>query len=97
MKTVARGGLAALLLAGAAGPASAQTDRQRLLLMEKTIQDLLRRDEEREKKVKALESEVARLRGRRLPAAQKKTTEHDHGLMTLSRPKITARPRLRIA
>ncbi len=79
MKTLARGGLAALLLAGAAGPASAQSDRQRLLLMEKTIQDLLRRDEEREKKVKALESEVARLRGRRLPATQKKTTEHDHG------------------
>lgn len=79
MKTLARGGLAALLLAGTAWPALAQTDRDRLVLMEKTIQDLLRRDEERERKVKALEGEVARLRGRRLPAAPRKANEHDHG------------------
>lgn len=79
MKTLAVCGLAALLVAGAAWPASAQTDRDRLLLMEKTVQDLLRRDEEREKKVRSLEAEVARLRGRRLPAAPRKTDEHDRG------------------
>lgn len=85
MKHVAAGGFAALLLAGTAWPALAQTDRERLQLMEKTLQDLLKRDEEREKKVQALESEVARLRGRRLPAAPRKAGEprhghgHDHG------------------
>jgi hypothetical protein len=81
MNRVATGGLAALLLAGTAWPALAQTDRERLLLMETTVQDLLKRDEEREKKVQALESEVSRLRGRRLPAAPRKTDEHrhDHG------------------
>lgn len=79
MKTLAKGGLTALLLAGTAGPALAQSDRARLLLMERTIQDLLKRDEEREKKVQALEAEVARLRGRRLPARPRKTDGHDHG------------------
>ena len=79
MKTLTGCGVAALLVAGTAWPASAQTDRDRLLLMEKTVQDLLRRDEEREKKVRSLEAEVARLRGRRLPAAPRKTNEHDHG------------------
>jgi hypothetical protein len=34
MNRVATGGLAALLLAGTAWPALAQTDRERLLLME---------------------------------------------------------------
>jgi hypothetical protein len=74
------GGLAALLLAGAAWPALAQTDRERMLLMEKTIQDLLKRDEEREKRLRELESEVVRLRGRRLPATTRKPAEprHDH-------------------
>jgi hypothetical protein len=81
MKNVAVGGLAALLLAGTAWPALAQTDRERLQLMEKTVQDLLKRDEEREKKVQTLESEVARLRGRRLPATPRKADDHrhDHG------------------
>lgn len=73
------GGLAALLLASVALPAAAQTDRERLRLMEKTIQDLLKRDEAREQRVKELEGEVARLRGRRLPAAAKKKDEPAHG------------------
>jgi hypothetical protein len=78
MKAIAKSGLAALLLAGTAWPTLAQSDRQRLQLMETTIQDLLRRDEEREKKVRALEAEVARLRGRRLPAAPREAGEHRH-------------------
>lgn len=92
MKTLARGGFAALLLAGTAAPALAQSDRARLLLMEKTIQDLLKRDEEREKKVRALEAEVARLRGRRLPAAQRKPGGHRHDHGDEQRPAAPAQP-----
>jgi hypothetical protein len=73
-----RGGLSALLLAGTSEAALAQTERERLLLMERTVQDLLKRDEEREKRVRELEAEVARLRGRRLPAAPRKMEEHKH-------------------
>ena len=79
MKRVATGGFVALLLAGTAWPALAQGERDRFLLMEKTVQDLLKRDEEREKKVRALEAEVTRLRGRRLPATPRKPDERDHG------------------
>jgi len=84
MRNVTTGGLAALLLATTALPAAAQTERERFRLMEKTVQDLLKRDEEREKRVRELEGEVARLRGRRLPAAAPKKDDparghgHDH-------------------
>lgn len=90
------GGLAALLLAGTAWPALAQSDRERLQLMERTIQDLLKRDEEREKKVQALESEVARLRGRRLPAAPRQEEDphrgHDHGRTAPPQPEAPRTP-----
>ncbi len=92
MRGFVRGGFAALLLAGTAWPALAQTDRERLQLMEKTVQDLLRRDEDREKKVQALEAEVARLRGRRLPAAPRKTDEHKHDHGHEHRPAAPGQP-----
>lgn len=80
MKGSLRGGLAALLLAGVAMPAQAQSERERMRLMEKAVQDLLKRDEEREKRVRELEAEVSRLRGQRLPAASRKQERpaHDH-------------------
>jgi hypothetical protein len=92
MRGYVRGGLAALLLAGTAWPALAQTDRERLQLMERTIQDLLRRDEERERKLQAVEAELARLRGRRLPAAPRKTDEHKHDHGHEHRPAAPGQP-----
>jgi hypothetical protein len=77
MRGLTVGGLAALLLAGVSAPALSQTDRDRMRLMERTIQDLLKRDEEREKRMRELEGEVARLRGRRLPASPRRTQERD--------------------
>lgn len=78
MRGLTTRGLAALLLAGTAWPALAQSERERFQLMERTVQDLLKRDEEREKRVRDLEAEVTRLRGRRLPAAARKKDEHGH-------------------
>lgn len=71
MYRIAAGGFAALLMAGVALPAQAQSERERIILMEKTVQDLLKRDEEREKRLRELETEVTQLRGRRLGAQPK--------------------------
>ena len=84
--------LAGALLAAAAtvvpgGEAVAQTEAQRLKLLEQTVKELLARDEARERKMKAMEAEMKRLRrGRGLATvspkdkpAHKDHDGHDHG------------------
>ena len=48
---------------GTTTSASAQTDKQRLKLLERTVQELLKRDEAREKELQRLRTQVRRLRG----------------------------------
>jgi len=95
MLKITTGAFAAILLAGTALPAAAQTERERLRLMEKTVQDLLKRDEQREARVRELEAEVSRLRGRRLARTasppKKDDHGHDHG-HDHSKPAEPARP-----
>lgn len=57
----------------------AQTSAQRLKLLEQTVQELLERDEARERKMKAMQAELDRLRkGRGLARAAPKGKHDDH-------------------
>ena len=81
--------LAAVLTVAPGGEAVAQTNTQRLKLLEQTVKELLARDEARERKMKAMEGELKRLRGSRglaivtpgdNPAPEDRDHEgHDHG------------------
>ena len=89
LSTLAGALLAAVLTAAPGGEAVAQTNTQRLKLLEQTVKELLARDEARERKMKAMEGELKRLRGSRglaivtpgdKPAPEDRDHEgHDHG------------------
>lgn len=53
------------------GPAQADTRSDRIRLLETTVQELLKRDEQREARMRRLEKELQRLRGRRLTTVKK--------------------------
>ena len=57
--------LAVAVFVAPAADAVAQTQAQRLKLLEQTVKELLARDEARERKMKAMEAELKRLRGGR--------------------------------
>ncbi|MDE0147243.1 MAG: hypothetical protein OXM58_02640 [Rhodospirillaceae bacterium] len=57
--------LATIAVTASATEAVAQTQAQRLKLLEQTVKELLARDEARERKMKAMEAELKRLRGGR--------------------------------
>lgn len=79
--------LAVAVLAAPGADALAQTNAQRLKLLEQTVKELLERDEARERKMKAMEAELKRLRrGRGLAtvtpgekSAAKDDDGHGHG------------------
>ena len=52
-----------IILGATSSATVAQTERQRLKLLERTVQELLKRDEAREKELQRLRSQVRRLRG----------------------------------
>ena len=83
--------LAATMAMASSTEAVAQTSAQRIKLLEQTVQELLKRDEERERKMKAMQAELdrqAKARGltkampRKKEAAQDRDHDHhghDHG------------------
>ncbi|MXW93019.1 MAG: hypothetical protein F4114_09440 [Rhodospirillaceae bacterium] len=84
--------LASAVVAALATEAVAQTNAQRLKLLEQTVKELLARDEARERKMKAMEAELKRLRrGRGLatvaPKSKKAPDSHDdHGHAHAKKP-----------
>lgn len=69
-----------LVLTTATAPAGAQSDRQRLRLLERTVQDLLKRDEARERELRRLRGIVRRLGGgRHLSRGKSRGHSHQHG------------------
>lgn len=68
--------LASAVAAAPVAEAVAQTQAQRLKLLELTVQELLARDEERERKMKQMQAELERLRRGRGLARVKKAPEH---------------------
>ena len=92
LSTLAGALLAAVLTVAPGGEAVAQTNTQRLKLLEQTVKELLARDEARERKMKAMEGELERLRRLRglatvsprdKPAPQdsgSKADGHGHGM-----------------
>lgn len=81
-KALAGALLATIAMTAPAAEAVAQTQAQRLKLLEQTVKELLARDEARERKMKAMEAELKRLRrGRGLAtvAPKDKPAMDDHG------------------
>ncbi len=81
--TLAGALLASAIAAALAADAAAQTNAQRLKLLEQTVKELLARDEARERKMKAMEAELKRLRGGRglatvAPKDKPAHDDHDH-------------------
>ncbi len=87
LSTLAGALLAATATVAPGGQAVAQTQAQRLKLLEQTVKELLERDEARERKMKAMQAELDRMRRSRGLAtvspkdkpAQKDHDGHDHG------------------
>ena len=80
--TLAGALVATIAVTASATEAVAQTQAQRLKLLEQTVKELLARDEARERKMKAMEAELKRLRrGRGLAtvAPKDKPAPDDHG------------------
>ncbi|MYJ73103.1 MAG: hypothetical protein F4092_15320 [Rhodospirillaceae bacterium] len=81
--TLAGALLATIAVTASATEAVAQTQAQRLKLLEQTVKELLARDEARERKMKAMEAELKRLRrGRGLATVapkDKPASDDDHG------------------
>ncbi len=74
--------VATIAVTALAAEAVAQTQAQRLKLLEQTVKELLARDEARERKMKAMEAELKRLRGGRglaTVAPKDKPAMDDHG------------------
>ena len=81
LPTLAGALLAAVLATAPVGEAAAQTSAQRLKLLEQTVKELLERDEARERKMKAMQAELKRLRrssGLATVAPKDKPAQEDH-------------------
>lgn len=70
---------AAVWIAAAPVPAAAQSDTERLRLLEKTVEELLKRDEEREKVLRELKSKLASRDTGKIKSGDAGHEGHGHG------------------